>query len=172
MNFKMYTFDALRSAGWFYDYERNEKTIFNFHKLQEMKYGKSVFGDSNENVYAVASDKNKIVGVLKIKINGCESYRVNGFCNWVNFITVHPSYQNQGISKQLIEMGFKWLSENGFDHILISGYSSKGFFFAKDTFRSVAIKYNLKYQDEDCISFPDQDKDHNNIYDKEKLLAA
>lgn len=174
MNFVILTETEFRKMGWFYDFEQSEKTIFNFNELEEMKYGSVTFEGYNEFVYAIAHTENKVVGILKLKINGEDSRRNKGFKNWVNFITVHPDFQNQGISKKLIELGFKWLSENGFDHILVSGYSSKGFFFAKDNFRSIAKKYNLKYKDEDCIGFPDKHADGTYIHetDYEKLLAA
>lgn len=176
MNFSVFDDKSLYEATSFYKGDKifKKNIMFKHEQIKkDLKYGGALFDSRDDkHTIVVAHDNGVVAGVIKIKVGGCESYKANGFCNWVDFLSVSDNYQNQGISKKLFDIAFKWLHDNGHDHILASGYSSKGFFFAKDNFRKTAEKYNLRWKDEDKIGFPDKDNDGDYIYDKDKLLAA
>ena len=153
----------------------NKDALFNYSQILELKYGKSLieYWGNSKHIYIVAYEDKKLAGVLKIKLEGQNSLLNPGFCNWVDFISVHPDYQNMGISKKLIEMGFMWLKDNNYDHILISGYSSLGFHFVMNYFKKIAESMGLRFSHEEKIGFPDMDKDGKYIWEdeKHKLLA-
>ena len=103
---------------------------------KKMKYcsRESIFGGgwgTPNRHFIYAYDGDKIVGVLKIKLKGEDSYSAPGFCNWIDYITVDSDYKGQGVATSLIKMMFEYLKEKGETHMLASGYSTFGFHFLR-----------------------------------------
>lgn len=110
-------------------------------------------GEEEKNIFFCAFDGNTLIGVAKLKTGGVSYLRYPSFYNWLSFLSIKKDYQNQGVSKKLIDELFSFIEKEKLDHLLISGYTRAGFNFLKDNLRKKAAELGLKFQDEDKIYF-------------------
>jgi|WetSurMetagenome_2_1015567.scaffolds.fasta_scaffold470573_2 GNAT superfamily N-acetyltransferase len=110
-----------------------------------------------EHYFFTAFENDKIIGMLKLKTGGEDSYGYPGYKNWISFCSIDKDYRGKGISVILIDMLFKFAKEKNIN-ILTSGYSDLGFYRLKKNFALYAEKYGVDFKDDrEKAEFPDED---------------
>jgi GNAT superfamily N-acetyltransferase len=104
--------------------------------------------EDEKHIYFCLMHKNKIVGMIKLKVGGTESLFHTGWKNWICFVSILPEYQGKGISRKLIQAMFKYAKEKNLN-ILSSGYSSEGFLKIRKVLREESKNYSVDFLDTD-----------------------
>lgn len=134
--------------------DRNAKNPWKrFEALKKIKY----FSDDifpylakkdEKNIYFCSMHKDKIVGIIKLKVGGDESLFYAGWKNWICYVSILPEYQNKGISRKLIQLMFKYAKEKKIK-ILSSSYTSEGFKKIRKVLREESKNFGVDFLDND-----------------------
>lgn len=135
--------------------DRNAKNPWKrFDSLNGIKYFRpdDIFPylakEDEKHIYFCSMHKNKIVGMIKLKVGGTESLFHTGWKNWICFISILPEYQGKGISRKLIQAMFKYAKEKKLN-ILSSSYSNEGFIKIRKVLREESKNYSVDFLDTD-----------------------
>jgi GNAT superfamily N-acetyltransferase len=137
-------------------YYDNENYHMKINDIKDnFKYGSCLFEWSmNDHIYFLAMDKDRIVGILKFKVGGSDSFGNPGFANWICFIEVMKEYRKSGISTELRRLLFKYCAKNDLN-VLSSGFTVLGHMYNLKGYIKLANEYGVEYAYSDCVSFPD-----------------
>jgi GNAT superfamily N-acetyltransferase len=130
----------------------NDDPFYKFSEIKErIKYFVSNdivahYGDS-EHYFFIAIEDDKIIGMLKLKTGGNDSFRYTCYKNWICSCDVDKEYQGQGIASELSKMMFEFAKEK-YLNILTSGYTQQGFEKLKPMFKRYAKLYNVDFKDD------------------------
>lgn len=155
MNIEYKTLKDQQLYNLYVDYDLNnpweklEQSELNNIKYYDSKdlFPYMVTDENNYHIYFCAFNKNKIIGMLKLKVGGHSSCFHNGWKNWVCFISINEKFQSKGISRNLIKMMYKYAKQNNLN-ILMSGYSELGFQRIKKIFAEESKNYNVDLLDD------------------------
>ncbi len=114
-----------------YMQDENGEEIYNLDEdNKELRYFPSFSwcysGYGEKNQWLVALEGKKIVGCLKLRVDGDSSSGFPKYNKWVCFVTVHSDHRKQGISKKLLRAMFEHCSRYGIVDILGSSYTKDG----------------------------------------------
>jgi GNAT superfamily N-acetyltransferase len=130
----------------------NDDHMYKFSEIKErIKYFviNDIVADfgNGEHYFFIAIEDDKIVGMLKLKTGGNDSFRYADYKNWICSCCVDKEYQGQGISSELSKMMFEFAKEKDLN-ILTSGYTQQGFEKLKPMFKRYAQLYNVDFKDD------------------------
>lgn len=115
-----------------------------YEKIDEIQERLSYFNPNShidESIYFLAFDKEKIVGMLHIKIGGTPSIGKPDMVNWLMSLQVDKYYQNIGIASKLIEQSFQYFDKKDVSNVLISSYEEDGLKYIRHKIIKEALKY-------------------------------
>lgn len=149
-----HTTDCIHTLLGYYEDDQKQFEITVADIKDNMKYGNALFDtEFDDHVFFVAMDNDIMIGVLKFKVGGHDSFANPGFANWICFIDVRKEYRNQGISTVLRKMLFKYCADNDLN-ILSSGFTVLGHMYNLKGYIRLAKKYGVEYAYKDCIGHP------------------
>jgi len=141
------------------DYDLEDPFLALEDRMENIKYFSETHprqtssSDNVEFVFFTEWIDNKLVGLCKLKTGGSYCYSHPECNDWVSFLSVDKDYQKQGISTKILNELFKYLLDNDYKKILISGYSKNGFQFLRKNILELGCKYSIEIIDEDKATF-------------------